>query len=41
MIVSAKKPIDELLALLGDIKKVALVGCKSCASACQVGGEKD
>ncbi len=41
MIVSAKKPIEELLALLGDTKKVALVGCKSCASACAVGGEKE
>ncbi len=41
MIVSSKKPVEELLTLLGDAKKVALVGCKSCASACQVGGEKE
>lgn len=41
MIVSRKKPLESLLAMLGDAKKVALVGCKSCATACGVGGEKE
>jgi len=41
VIVSKKKPIEELMAMLGGVKKVALVGCKSCASACAVGGEKE
>ena len=41
MIVSQKKPIEELMGMLGDVKKVALVGCKSCATACGVGGEKE
>ena len=41
MIVSKKKPIEELMAMLGGVKKVALVGGKSCASACAVGGEKE
>ena len=41
MIVSKKKPIEELMGMLGGAKKVALVGCKSCASACAVGGEKE
>ena len=41
MVVSKKKPIEELMAMLGDAKKVGIVGCKSCASACAVGGEKE
>ena len=41
MIVSQKKPIEELMGMLTGVKKVALVGCKSCASACAVGGEKE
>jgi len=41
MIVSKKKPIEELMAMLAGVKKVGLVGCKSCATACGVGGEKE
>ena len=41
MIITQKKPIEELLAMLGDVKKVAIVGCGNCASACQTGGEKE
>ena len=41
MIVSRKKPIEAVLAMLEGVKKVGLVGCKSCASACAVGGEKE
>ena len=41
MVVSKKKPIEELMAMLGDAKKVGIVGCKSCASACAVGGDKE
>ena len=41
MIVSKKKPIEELMAMLGGVKKVGLVGCGNCASACNVGGEPE
>ena len=41
MIITQKKPIEELLAMLGDVKKVAIVGCANCAAACQTGGEKE
>ena len=41
MIVSRKKPTEDLLKMLAGVKKVGLVGCKSCASACAVGGEKE
>lgn len=41
MIVSQKKPFEEVLEMLGDAKKVALVGCGSCATSCKVGGEEE
>ena len=39
MIITQKKPIEELLTMLGAPKKVAIVGCGNCATACQTGGE--
>ena len=39
MIITQKKPVEEVLAMVGDAKTVALVGCSSCATACQTGGE--
>ena len=41
MIITQKKPAEELLAMLSRVKRVALVGCGTCASACQTGGEKE
>ena len=41
MIITQKKPLEEVLAMLGEAKKVALVGCGNCAAACQTGGEKE
>lgn len=41
MIITQKKPIDELMAMLGDAQKIAILGCGSCATACATGGEKE
>lgn len=41
MIITQKKPIEELMAMLGDAKRIALIGCGSCATACATGGEKE
>ena len=41
MIISEKKPFEEVLALLGDTKKVILVGCGSCATSCRTGGQAE
>ena len=41
MIITQKKPIEELMAMLGSAKKIALIGCGSCATACATGGEKE
>ena len=39
MIITQKKPIEEVMAMVGNAKTVAIVGCGSCATACQTGGE--
>ena len=41
MIITSKKPREELLAMLEGVHKVAIVGCGNCAAACQTGGEKE
>lgn len=39
MIISQLKPLDELLFSLKDYKKIFLIGCGECATACKSGGE--
>ena len=39
MIITQKKPIEEVMAMVGNAKTVAIVGCNSCATACQTGGQ--
>ena len=39
MIITQKKPVEEVMAMVADAKTVAIVGCGSCATACQTGGE--
>ena len=41
MIITTKKPLDELMNMIGDAEKIALLGCSSCATACATGGEKE
>lgn len=41
MIITQKKPMEELLAMLEGAQKIAIVGCGNCATACQTGGEKE
>ena len=41
MIVTRKKPVEQVLAMPRGVRRVALVGCASCAAACQTGGEKE
>ena len=40
MIVSKQKPFEQLLAALGNEKKVFLIGCAKCATVCKSGGEE-
>ena len=41
MIISQQKPLDELLFSLKEYKKIFLVGCGECATACKSGGEPE
>lgn len=41
MIITRKKERADLLAMLQGVRRAALVGCASCAAACQTGGEKE
>ena len=41
MIISEKKPNDEVMANLGSAKCVVLIGCGECATVCKTGGEAE
>jgi len=37
-IITTKKPFEEILTAIKDIKRIAIVSCASCAAMCQTGG---
>lgn len=41
MIISEKKPFEEVLQYLDGSEKVIITGCSLCASTCKVGGEEE
>ena len=41
MIVTKKKPIEEILRALGDASRIFIIGCGDCATTCESGGEKE
>ena len=41
MIVAEQKPLEEIMELLSDAKKVLVVGCGTCVTVCFAGGEKE
>lgn len=40
MITLQRKELDKILAILNGKKKIIIIGCGSCATACQAGGEE-
>jgi ferredoxin len=41
MIVAEQKKLEEIMRLLGNAKKVLIVGCGTCVTVCFAGGEKE
>lgn len=41
MIVADSKPLQEILAMVREYKKILIVGCKGCVTVCNVGGAKE
>jgi len=41
MIIAERKPLEEIVKMIGEAKKVLLVGCGTCVSVCMAGGEKE
>ena len=41
MIITEKKPIEEIIDSLKEYKKIFLVGCGECATVCKTGGEAE
>ncbi len=41
MIIAERKPFDQILDMLKEPSKIALVGCKGCVTVCAAGGRKE
>jgi hypothetical protein len=41
MVVAESKPVQEILEMIKDCKKVVVAGCKGCVTVCNSGGEKE
>jgi len=41
MIIAEQKPLQEILQIIGDTKKLLIAGCGACVAICFAGGEKE
>ncbi len=41
MVVGQRKPLQEIMAMVANYKKILLVGCKGCVTVCCAGGAKE
>lgn len=41
MIIADRKPLEEILDMVKDLKKILVLGCKGCVTVCNVGGSKE
>ncbi len=41
MIIAERKPLNEIVDMLGDAKRILVLGCRGCVSVCSAGGERE
>ncbi|MDF1578274.1 MAG: methylenetetrahydrofolate reductase C-terminal domain-containing protein [Desulfurivibrionaceae bacterium] len=41
MIIAERKPVDEIVEMVADAKRVLVLGCRGCVSVCSAGGERE
>jgi ferredoxin len=41
MVMGEGKPIQEILSMIGDKKKIIVAGCRGCVTVCSAGGQKE
>ncbi len=41
MIIADRKPVDEILGMVSDAKKILVLGCRGCVTVCSAGGERE
>jgi ferredoxin len=41
MIIAEQKPLNEILEMISDIKKLLILGCRGCVAVCSAGGDKE
>ncbi|MBU0480520.1 MAG: methylenetetrahydrofolate reductase C-terminal domain-containing protein [Proteobacteria bacterium] len=41
MIIAERKPVNEIVEMIGDARRVLVLGCRGCVSVCSAGGERE
>lgn len=41
MIIAERKPINEIMTMVKDVKKILILGCRGCVTVCSAGGERE
>jgi ferredoxin len=41
MIIAERKPVDEIVEMVSEAKRVLVLGCRGCVSVCSAGGERE
>ncbi|MCK9296473.1 MAG: methylenetetrahydrofolate reductase C-terminal domain-containing protein [Desulfobulbaceae bacterium] len=41
MIIADRKPVDEILGMVSDAKKILVLGCRGCVTVCSAGGDRE